>query len=188
MTKTKVENAKPNTDNEQGELPGSNDERPAIAGLRFSLAEAAATLKGLTVLGKLQDDEGPLLRVKLQLHVALGDTEVDMLPEISDAVDALMSVGVDLPSKAKNQFSLSLGREFAGAKYTISGTPGRVSFNGQVDGNPSVKVVKGKASLVLRLIGVVRDGDFKALTAYLNDKPKLTVEPPQQELDFAEAS
>lgn len=185
----KAEGKESKTDGNQTELAGTNDERPAaVAGVRFSLAEAKATLKRLQVKGKLQDEHGDLLKIAASIHVELGPEEIDLLPEVAPVVGALVELGQKLPGKVKNQFALSVGRDFAGALFTLRGKPGPVAFNATVEGAPAVRVVKGAASLVLKLEGVVRDGDFKALCKYLNDRPTLTVEPPQQELDFPEAA
>src|SRR5690606_555045 len=139
--------------------------------VRFILSEAPTTLKGLSVVRKLHDDEGPLMRVKLVLEVRLDDDDIRILPDVSCAVAQLVEAGSILPADAKNQFVLSLGRDFAGALYAISGTAGRIELNAQVDGTPRVKVMGGHATLIIRLLGVVREWEFNTLVSYLVEKP-----------------
>lgn len=176
---------------EQTELGGTEAERPPQAGIRFSLSEAKARLKSMRVLGALQDDEGPLSRLKLVLSLGLTTDEAEQLPEVGPAVVELVKLGTTLPDKAKNSFRVALGREFAGAKYTLktkakanSKVGRRVNFNGTVKGTPVVSVVKGEPTLQLQLEAVVRNDDVEKLTAFLEDHPLMTVEPPQQELDL----
>lgn len=157
---------------------------PATQAIRFILSQAPATLQGLSVVRKLRDDEGPLMRVKITLSVQLDDSDIRILPDVAEAVAQLVVSGSVLPKETKNQFVLSLGREFAGALYTLSGTAGRIKLNAQVDGTPRVKVQGGHATLIIRLLGVVRETEFRTLVSYLAEKPFLTVEPPQQEFDF----
>lgn len=173
---------------DQGELTGTEAERPAQAGIRFSLSEAKARLKSLRVVGALQDDEGSLSRLKLVIDLGLTPDEAEQLPEVGAAVVELIKLGTTLPEKAKNTFKVALGREFAGAKYTVRAAKKRVEFNGTIKGTPVVSVVKGAATLKLQLEAVVRNADVEVLTLFLEEAPVLTVEPPQQEFDFPEAA
>jgi len=168
---------------DQANVEGTT-ERPAAAGIRFSLSEAKGRLKPYRVLQHLHDDEGHLAKFSLPIDVELTSDEAAQLPEVGPSVLESMKVGTTIPEAAKNTFTHGIGREFAGAKYRLAGKPGRIEFNGMIDGRPTVKVVKGIATLSVKLVATMRFADFETLTRYLSEPAKLTVEPPQQELDL----
>lgn len=173
---------------ETPELPGTETEERAKEVVRLEFAEATAKVKPYKTLAQVADDEGAWLKLDIPLELELTPEEARQLPEVGTAVGELLVVGNKLPKTAKNTFKLAITREFASAKYSVHGKAGRIDWNGEVRNNPSVKVVGGKASLVFTVRATVREAVEQTLRRYLSEPCRITVQAPQQELDFTEAA